>query len=417
MPPLGMRPIGVPPRVSPPRPAAAGQWVDLAKTASGDTSVWVLAPDGADALLRVRVGPDGRRREERRYFGRWSLGATADGAPALCFVRRPGRDAASCAAFVVDTVRAGGAGEAGAPDVPRRRLVLRGYAGQHHTGGRVLLERGPAAPPASLGAPPAPLGAPPAPAPPPAPSPAAPSPASAGAFHPRAVQPERPSVATHAGTVAPGYAEVESGVERDAPGDGTHAVSVPTLLKLGLGPRTQLALQLPAAAATGTAFGVGDVAVGLKWRVSEDRPRLQDVALLPSIKFATGGARGTGTTDASLLLINSRTLGPASLDLNLGATWRTGDGTRAPRTSTLWAAAAGIPVRGGLGWALETYGYPGTSGPAGSAPVVAVLTGPTFVVRPELAVDFGTIVPVTGPQAHAWYAGVVTSAGRVGKRR
>ena len=37
-----------------------------------------------------------------------------------------------------------------------------------------------------------------------------------GADDPRAVQPERPSVATHAGTVAPGYVEIESGIERDA---------------------------------------------------------------------------------------------------------------------------------------------------------------------------------------------------------
>ncbi len=393
-----MPPLFAIPPASPPSPpvAVAGQWVDVAKTAPGDTSIWVLAPDGADALLHVRVGADGRARAERRYFGRWSLGTTADGAPALCFVRRPGRDAPSCAAFALDTA-----------GTPRRRLVLRGYAGQHHTGDRVLIERRPAAPGPTLGTPP--TATPPAAA---APS----GPAPAGAFHPRAVQPERPSVATHAGTVAPGYAEVESGVERDTPGDGTHAFAVPTLLKLGLGPRTQLALQLPTAAATGTAFGVGDVTVGLKWRVSEDRPRLQDVAVLPSVKFATGGVRGTGTTDASLLLINSRTLGPASLDLNVGATWRTGDGTRAPKSSTLWAAAAGIPVRGRLGWALEAYGYPGTRGPAGNPPIVGLLTGPTIVVRPELAVDFGTIIPLAGPQPHALYAGVVTSVGRVGRR-
>ncbi len=407
-------------------PAISGEWVDVAKTVPGDTSVWVLAADGADALVRVRVGADGRARMERRYFGRWSLGRTNAGAPALCFVRRPGRDAASCTAFALDTVRAPGT-------PPHRRLVLRGYAGQHHTGVRVLQERlAPSGAPAPVpgGAPAAARPSAPPPAPPPAPPDAAGSAAGSasgaagvapgdvapgGAFHPRAVQPERPSVATHAGTVAPGYAEVESGFERDAPGDGTHLVSVPSLLKIGLGPHTQLGLQLPTAGATGTPFGLGDAAVSLKWRVSEDRPLLQDVALLPAIKLPTGGARGTGTTDASLTLINSRTVGAASLDLNVGATWRTGNGTRAPRTSTLWAAAAGIPVRGALGWALEMYGYPGTHGPAGNAPIVAVLTGPTFVVRPELEMDFGTIVPIVGPQPHALYAGFVTSMGRVGR--
>ncbi len=382
----------------------AGEWVDVAKTAPGDTSVWVLAPGGSDAALRIRVGAGGRIEHERHYFGRWSLGTTADGASALCFVRRPGRDARSCAAYLLDSVP----GVSGAP--ARRRLVLRGYAGEHHTSDRVLLQRVPAGATAvraaggggtavdagTAAAPAAPAGV-----------------EGAGAFHPRSVQPERPSVATHAGTVAPGYAEVESGVERDAPGDGTHAVSVPTLVKFGLGARTQLGLALPTSGATGTAFGLGDVGVALKWRVVEDRPLLQDVAVLPSVTFATGGARGAGASAAGLVLINSRTVGPASLDLNVGATWRGGDGRRSPKTSTLWAAAAGIPVRGGLGWALECYGYPGTRGPAGQAPVVGLLTGPTFVVRPELAVDFGTIVPVAGPQAHAVYAGVVTNGGRV----
>ncbi|HEY0780144.1 MAG TPA: transporter [Gemmatirosa sp.] len=397
----------MPPPLSPPAviaAAVAGAWIDVAKTAPGDTSVWMLGADGADALVHVRVGADGRAHTDRRYFGRWSLGS-ADGEPALCFVRRPGRDAESCVAFALDTLQTPGA-------PPRRRLVLRGYAGQHHTSDRVLLARtaggtavGSAAGAAAVAPPPPAAGVATT-------STVAGAPA-AGTFHPRAVQPERPSVATHAGTVAPGYAEVESGVERDAPGDGSHLVSYPSLLKIGLGPRTQLGLQLPTVGATGTPYGLGDVAVALKWRVSEDHPRLQDVAILPQLKLPTGGARGTGTTDASLTVINSRTVGASSLDLNVGATWRTGNGTRAPRTSTLWAAAAGIPVRGMLGWALETYGYPGTHGPAGNAPIVAVLTGPTFAVSPEWELDFGTIVPLAGPQPHALYAGFVTNVGRI----
>ena len=103
------------------------------------------------------------------------------------------------------------------------------------------------------------------------------------------------------------------------------------------------------------------------------------------------------------------------MDLNLGMTWRSGDGTQAPRTSTLWAAAAGIPLRGAFGWALECYGLPGTSGPSGVAPIVAVLTGPTWVVLPELALDAGIIIPVSGPQARAAYLGVVTNIGRLAR--
>ena len=132
-------------------------------------------------------------------------------------------------------------------------------------------------------------------------------PAGGSDENPRAVQPERPTVATHAGTVARGYAELESGVERD----------------------------------------------------------------------------------------------------------RLDDGTRAPRSATLWTVSSGLPVRGPLGWALEVYGYPGTSGPAGAPPIVALLAGPTLAVRPTLALDVGFITPLAGPQPHALYAGLVTNFGRV----
>ena len=88
------------------------------------------------------------------------------------------------------------------------------------------------------------------------------------------------------------------------------------------------------------------------------------------------------------------------------------DGTQAPRTSALWAAAAGFPIRGAFGWALECYGLPGTSGPAGSAPIVALLTGPTYELRPELALDAGIITPISGPQPHSFYLGLVTNIGK-----
>ena len=230
---------------------------------------------------------------------------------------------------------------------------------------------------------------------------------------PRAVQPERPSVATHAGTVAPGYLEVESGFERDRSDDGSTLGSVPTLLKIGLAPRAQLSIQLPVVGGTDTRSGLGDVAVGVKWRIVEDDPLLQDFAVLPQVKFATGGDRGTGTTDVSLLLIDSRTVGPVGIDLNVGVTRRSGDGSQVPRTATLWAVAAGIPLHGPLGWALETFGYPGTGGAVGAPPIVAILTGPTLMLRPELEVDAGVIIPVVGSPPRGLYAGFVTNLGRL----
>jgi hypothetical protein len=234
---------------------------------------------------------------------------------------------------------------------------------------------------------------------------------SGGAPDPRRVQPERPSVATHAGTVAPGYVEIETGVETDRNADGTHALQVPTLVKVGIAPQVQLSVLAPVLRTTDLPLGIGDVGVGVKWRLTEGGGPLARVAILPTMTWGTGGDRGTGTTAVGLLLIDSRTIGPVSIDLNAGLTRRSGDGSAAPRTATAWTVASGIPVAGAVGWQLECFGYPGTHGPAGARPIVAILTGPTLGVWRSLAFDTGVILPLAGPQPKAWYAGMVTNLG------
>src|SRR6185312_15403736 len=127
--------------------------------------------------------------------------------------------------------------------------------------------------------------------------------------------------------------------------------------------------------------GIGDIAAALKWRVLDDAPLLGDFAIMPGVKAPTGSAArgtGTGTTDATLLLISSHDLGPVGLDVNVGYTQRTGNGRDAPTTATLWTVSLGGPFHGALGWVAECYGYPGTSGSAGQAPIVALLGGPTY---------------------------------------
>ncbi len=230
--------------------------------------------------------------------------------------------------------------------------------------------------------------------------------------HPRTVQPERPTVATHAGTVAAGFSELEIGIERDRFDDRSMATQVPAILKIGLAPRVQGFVSVPMASASGVDYGVGDASLGVKWRVLEDHPFWSDVAIQPSIKFSTGGDRGTGTTDASLLLIDSHMFGDVALDINVGVTRRGGDGSSAPKTATLWTVSSGFPVRGPVGFVVEVFGYPGTGGAAGSAPTVALLTGPTFSVSPSLTLDAGVIAPIRGSQPRAAYVGLVTNLGR-----
>lgn len=234
---------------------------------------------------------------------------------------------------------------------------------------------------------------------------------------PHAVQPERPTVATHAYTVAAGWVEIEGGAEIDRYTGGSHGLAAPVVVKVGLGRGLQLdldgALVHPP---TGGATGLGDLAVGLKVRLLEHVPVLGDLSVQPSLKLPTAptaSGLGTGTTDAALLLISSHDLGPLSMDLNLGYTRRSGPGTLAPRSSSLWTASFGGPAAGPVGWVAEVYGYPGTAGPAGAKPIVALLAGPTLAARAWLAVDAGLIVPLEGPQPRAFYAGGVVNLGHL----
>ncbi len=246
----------------------------------------------------------------------------------------------------------------------------------------------------------------------------------------RVAQPERPTVATHAYAVAPGVVEVEAGVAAQRPRDAAET-DVPFVLKLGLAPRTQLELQwgwthrsfapIPAPGVPGQvqqepANGLIDLAFALKLRLLENAPLLANLSVQPSLKLPTGataGGIGTGTTDVGVLLISSRSLGRFSLDLNAGETWRSGDGTAAPRTATLLTVSVGVDLGGGWGFGWEVFDYPGTSGPAGAPPQIGMTIGPTRAVRPWLVLDAGIVANVAGLAANSLYAGVTWNAGRI----
>jgi hypothetical protein len=240
------------------------------------------------------------------------------------------------------------------------------------------------------------------------------------ATDPHAVQPERPTVATHAGTVAPGWLEIEAGVERDRFAPASVGVSTPVVLKFGAASHVQLSVFGATVSPPHATLGMGDAGVGLKWRLADGAPLAGDFAIFPAVKFPTGSptaGTGTGTTDGSILLISSHDFGGVAMDLNVGYTRRSGDGSVAPRSASLWTASFGGPFGGpfggAFGWVAECYGYPATGGASGVPSIVALLGGPTFLVRPWLAIDAGVIVPLAGPQPRALYAGTVYNVGRI----
>lgn len=213
--------------------------------------------------------------------------------------------------------------------------------------------------------------------------------------------------------------ELEEGGEWDRFPDKTRSFTSPANLKTGLGSRTQLNLMINLIRTTsvrGGSLTPGDLTVGVKYRIVDDDRLLGDFAILPAVKLPTApqsSGAGTGTTDFSFLLISSRELGPVAMDLNAGGTRRSGNQAGAPATAGIWAASFGFPLMGSAGWVAELFGYPGTGGIDGVAPIAAFLTGPTFTAREWLAFDAGVIVPITGPQPRAAYAGLVWNLGCV----
>lgn len=233
---------------------------------------------------------------------------------------------------------------------------------------------------------------------------------------PRSVMPERPTVATHAYTVAPGYLEIEAGVEADRFDDGSRVFQVLSNSKIGLASHLQLNVQVPLDGGSPATSGPGDASLGVKWRVADHDGLLGSFAVLPALKLPTGSnrlGRGTGTTDETLTLISSRDVRGVSLDLNVAWTHRSGDGSAAPRDAWLWTVSTGGTIRGPLGFAAEWFGYPATGGPSGQSGWSALLIGPTCVVARSAALDAGAILPLSGSQSLGLYAGITWNAGRI----
>ncbi len=235
---------------------------------------------------------------------------------------------------------------------------------------------------------------------------------------PRTALPERPTIATHAHTIAPGYVEIEAGIQGLHPKTGETEYDTPSLVKIGLSRHLQLDIFEGVSAAFNqsgqSSFGLGDVSGGFKWRPLDAAPVVGDFAVQATVKFPTGSAEtgsGTGTTDFSLTLISSHDLSGVSLDINVGYTIRSGDGTNVPTRASLWTTSLGLPVRGPIGWAAEVFGYPGTTGPAGARPIVGFLTGPTFTIRRYLVADCGGIIGISGDLPAVVYAGLVWNIG------
>jgi len=122
--------------------ALVGQWVDSAKASPTDTSLWILDASGNDESQHVRLDsnadhttPAAFVTTRATHYGYWFFQGTLQDSTdrAICFTNRPGRSAPTCRPFDLDSVSTARG--------MRRRLVVRGYQGEHETSNRILLER------------------------------------------------------------------------------------------------------------------------------------------------------------------------------------------------------------------------------------------------------------------------------------
>ncbi len=223
---------------------------------------------------------------------------------------------------------------------------------------------------------------------------------------PRAANPERPTVATHAYAVAPGYVEVEQGVSARGVASLKDATSWDVNVKFGIAPHVQLGIFGPGYARNSAGHGVGDWGLALKLRIDvSDRAA---VAVVPGMTLPTGKDQlglGAGRVLGQLPLVLSVN-GPAGVhaDLNAGPL-----GIGPGRPQWLTTASFGRSL-GLLGLTAELYRISaGAAGPRQAGLLGAVLVTP---VR-WMVIDLGGTLGLGSGSPDAIFVGVTTNLGRL----
>ena len=230
---------------------------------------------------------------------------------------------------------------------------------------------------------------------------------SAVAQSPRAANPERPTVATHAYAVAPGYVEIEQGISARGQASLAEATSWDVNVKIGIDRHFQLGIFGPGFARTGAGHGIGDWGFALKVRT--DVAEQVAVAAVPTITLPTGRERlglGSGRVLGQLPLVLSVN-GPAEVhaDLNAGPL-----GIGAGRPQWLTTASFSRPLGGVLGVTAELFRI--SAGAAG--PRQAGLLGAVTVTPVQwMVIDLGGTRGLGTGSSDALFIGLTTNLGRL----
>jgi hypothetical protein len=219
-----------------------------------------------------------------------------------------------------------------------------------------------------------------------------------------AVTPYRPTVSTPASLSAPGWLEVEAGLQRSDLGAPTRRDSVPYSLKLAISDDWGIRIGgegwvRDVDVQDRRVTGGGDTSVILKRRFAVNERSAFGLELGATAPTARAGLHsGSGSTDYAATWIYSTDLGSAwHADLNVGVTRLGSAGPAEGRRQALWAAALTDAVGPRWGVAGE---YSGTRRTGASA-TGQILFAATYSADKRVTLDFG-IARGTTAATPAW---------------
>ena len=199
---------------------------------------------------------------------------------------------------------------------------------------------------------------------------------------------DRPDQTESATAVPRGLVQVETGylLSRD---DGVDTFEAPgTLVRIGLGARTELRVGHAGVIGSARRHGAGDSEVGAKVNLLPAADGwTPQLALIGGLSLPTGDEPfSSDGVDPSILMAFAHELSPRlSLGYNLGAAWESSADRPDREASLLYTLALGIGVTERLGAFLEVFGNRRTSGRA--ATDVSVDGGLTFLLTRTVQFD------------------------------
>ena len=211
---------------------------------------------------------------------------------------------------------------------------------------------------------------------------------------------DRPDRTESATAVPRGLVQVETGYLflRD---EGVDTFEVPgTLVRLGLGARTELRLGHAGIIGSTRRHGAGDSEIGAKVNLIEAADGwTPELAVLGGLSLPTGAEHhSSGGADPSFLVAGAHELSPRlSVGYNVGAAWESSPDRRDREALLLYSLALGIGVTDRLGTFVEVFGDRRTTGDAPTG--VSIDGGLTFLLTRTMQIDLYGGRGLHGPTA------------------